>query len=213
MHLHCCTCCLLAAVLAAGVPWLALAVPPAGSAAPPNAAATSRQQGECAWGQYLTHDVVTSWEFQLDVPLARVQAAVNRSDFLRAALGALHGAADRSGAQLQLDGPSLRTSVLLQTSHALSTADGRPLFPGARQQHFDWQEIGFIKLRHKLAMHTGAPDNHTTGAGREHGGGAGVRPGEAGGEADTCLWGFCLCDCCWSTPLPASMVSSLSAAT
>lgn len=205
MRLHCCTCCLLVAVLAAGVPWVAMAVPPAVRAAPA-AAANPRQQGECAWQGYLSHERVTSWEFQLDVPLARVQAAANRSDFLHAALGALHRAADRSGAQMQLDAPSLRTSVLLQTSHALSTAHGRPLFPGAREQHFDWQEIGFIKLRHKLAMHTGAPDNHTINAGS----GAGVRPGEAGGRA--WLGGSSAFVTAAGARSPASMLSHLSAA-
>ena len=104
----------------------------------------------CAWHDYLRSDAVTSWELQLDVPPARTLAAATRKEFVDSVLAALQQAADANGSSaLMLRPRSLRTSVFLQTSHALSTLDGHPL-PGfsdaaGSSRHYFWQKVAFIK--------------------------------------------------------------------
>ena len=136
----------------------------------------------CSWGAYLTSASVTSWEFQLDVPLARLQGR-NRSAVLRAAVQALQRVEGATAHRFTVSPQTLRSSVVHQWSRAserpggglarvlwlrcrqcppqprsprahrgwcpaacaVSTLDGRPLYPGAKPDHFRWREVGFIK--------------------------------------------------------------------
>lgn len=150
----------------------------AGSAGWPTAPAPCQSPSKgCLWSSYNPSPAVTSWEFQLDCPDDKVQG--RRDEVLARVVGALSAVAQAPSSSLTVDWGSLRTSVFHQRSHAVSTLDGRPLFPG-RESSFFWRQVGFLRLRHKLAWQAGLPPAHAgpaaPGSVALHAGEAGARP-------------------------------------
>jgi hypothetical protein len=121
---------------------LALLLPAAGRAA----AAPPPPPAACNFSSYILHDLVTSWEVQLDVPAARClgRPRVALLGEVAAALGKL---ASDPAHSMRVAQHSLRTSVIEQTSAAVSTLDGRPLFPGRRRgpELYPWRGPAFVR--------------------------------------------------------------------
>lgn len=73
----------------------------------------------CSFNDYIRHEGVTSWEFQMDVPSEKLASlGANRKEVLAAVAGALREMAYNPELDLMVVPDSLRTSVFDQLSIA-----------------------------------------------------------------------------------------------
>lgn len=109
-----------------------------GGAAPP----PPPRPPACNFSAYIQHPAVNSWEFQLDVPPEKC-LGLDRAAQLAAVADVLARMAANASLDLSVFSNSLRTSVFDQVSTALTTLDGRPLFPGGAVP--TWRGPAFIR--------------------------------------------------------------------
>lgn len=108
--------------------------------------------GACNFSSYLTHDDVTSWEFQLDVPEDKCQN-MSRCDMLLAVSGILRDLARDEKVPISYRNDSLRTSIMDQSNIGLTTTQGFPIFPGkSTPKSFTWHGPGFVRHRRKYKV-------------------------------------------------------------
>lgn len=100
-------------------------------------------QPPCNFSQYIKNKV-TSWEFQLDLPAERCVG--KRSELLASVAQALSRLGDDAFFSIDLD--SVRTSVFDQTSTAISTLDGKPIYD-SKYGVYPWRGPGFLRYRRK----------------------------------------------------------------
>lgn len=101
----------------------------------------------CNFSSYIRHKQATSWEFQLDVPPDKCNG-IDRCAQLRSVQAAIANLANNG---TDFYPHTLRTSVMYQVSTALTTTDGRPLFPSKKSpSKLPWSGPAFIRHRRKL---------------------------------------------------------------
>ena len=106
----------------------------------------------CNFSDYVNHESVTSWEFQLDIPPDKCQWTT-RDELLTTVENALLGLSENATMRFDFDKGSLRTSVYDQFSTALTTLDGRPLFPAKHpQRNFTWNGPAFIRSANNVLI-------------------------------------------------------------
>lgn len=105
----------------------------------------------CSFTSFLRNPRVTSWELQLDIPTQKQnELGTKRSDVLVAVTKQLVNISTShfttNDINFTVDTGSLRTSIYHQTSTALSTLDGRPIYPSRRTPSmYDWRGPGFVR--------------------------------------------------------------------
>ena len=106
----------------------------------------------CKFSSYITHEDVTSWEFQLDVPKDKC-LNMSRCDMLLAVSEILRDMALHENIPISYRNGSLRTSIMDQSNIALTTTQGFPLFPGkSTPESFTWHGPGFVRHRRKYKV-------------------------------------------------------------
>jgi hypothetical protein len=129
-------------------------LPLLGAAAPP-----PLQPPQCRFDDYIFHEGVSSWEFQLDCPPDK--AAGSRHQVLAAMEAALLELEADKRLAFYINRDTMRTSVISQVNYAISTLDGRPLFPSARTpDRYAWRGPAFMRHRTKLSVQWGANQFH-----------------------------------------------------
>lgn len=107
---------------------------------------------QCHFSDYLRHRHLTSWEFQVDVPPEKC-IAKSRQDLLSSLSHLLVNLTYSREFDLDIFFGSLRTSIFDQYSVALTTLDGKPLFPSkCSPTILPFRGPAFIRHRRKHAM-------------------------------------------------------------
>lgn len=123
--------------------------------------ATSAHHQGCKFSKYERNRMVTSWEFQLNVPEGKCKD-MDRQSLLKNVEEALEELQKNcSNKDFKIDRESLRTSVFDSYNVAISTFDGKPL-RGDRtrggtspNEKYPWHGSAFLRYRNKLDMFGG----------------------------------------------------------